>query len=93
MPHCLQSFSSSLLLNLKIRGDQDKTQRHYERANLLSLVAVVEDVIHGLDMRRLGAGDQEGVAGQRPLQLVADVSAVLKKRWQYVRCKTLNVNS
>ena len=48
-----------------------------KRESLLGLVAVVEDILHRVDVRRLGSGDQEGVASQRPVQIVADVGAVL----------------
>ena len=48
-----------------------------KRESLLGLVAMVEDVLHRVDVRRLGSGDQEGVASQRPVQIVADVGAVL----------------
>jgi hypothetical protein len=39
---------------------------------------MVEDVLHGLHVMRLGASNQQGVAGQGVFQLVADVTAVLK---------------
>lgn len=46
---------------------------------------MVEDVVHRLDVGGLGTGDQESVARKRLFQLVADVSAVLKSKFNVVR--------
>ena len=67
-----------MFLNLyDLRSSSTILEHFRARESLLSLVAVVEDVLHRVDVRRLGSGDQEGVASQRPVQIVADVGAVL----------------
>ena len=63
--------------------------KHEVGGILLRLVAVVEDVLHGLNVAWLGAGHQQSVAGQGMFKLGADVGAVLKIKKKIIE-KTLS---